>query len=109
MTKESERTYIMKENFMMLHQQGLSISEIADRYNLSKITVYRHLQEIADKNGVTRESLLKVVKVPTPRQYKAEEARVKVGIEELKLGFKEVDTGISNLIAKIDEIIKEDF
>ena len=108
MKKASERANIMKENFMMLHMEGFSIAEIAERYNLSRDTVYYHLQEIADKNGVTRESLLKVIKTPTSRQYKAEETRMKVGIEELQLDFKEADTAISSLMTKIDEIIKED-
>ena len=41
MLKESERTRVMKENFMALHLEGDTIAEIAERYNLSKVTVYQ--------------------------------------------------------------------
>ena len=56
MPKESERTKLMKENFMSLHNRGLMISEIAQKYNLSDQTVYNSLQAIADDYGVRRES-----------------------------------------------------
>lgn len=57
---QSERTFQMKEQFMTLHEQNLSIKEIAYRFNLSTYTVYSHLQEIADRAGVARESLLQI-------------------------------------------------
>jgi predicted DNA-binding protein YlxM (UPF0122 family) len=49
----------MMQNYVRLHAEGLSPSEIAKRYNLSTRNVYYVLQEIADKAGVSRESLLK--------------------------------------------------
>lgn len=59
---QSERTLKMKEAFMTLHNQGLSIKEIAHKFNLASCTVYGCLQEIADQAGVPRDSLLQVPK-----------------------------------------------
>ena len=109
LTKESERTRVMKENFMAQHLEGDTIPEIAERYNLSRATVYRHLQEIADNHGVTRESLLKIIRVPTTeRQYAEEERRTKVTADELKAGFKSANDSINNLINYIDLILMEE-
>ena len=58
MGKTSERTLRMKSEFISLHREGLSILEIAKKYDLSTPTVYSSLQEIADAAGVSRESLL---------------------------------------------------
>ncbi len=43
---------------MELHRKGLTIPQIAKKYNLSTPTVYANLQAIADQAGVSRESLL---------------------------------------------------
>lgn len=56
--KMNERTLQMKQNYMRLHEQGLSPNEIADLYKLDVSTVYRYLGEIAEANGVSRASLL---------------------------------------------------
>ena len=56
--QQSERTLKMKQNFIKLHGQGLGIEEIAAQFDLTPCTVYRCLDEIATKAGVTRESLL---------------------------------------------------
>lgn len=109
MAKESESVKVMKENFMELHGQGLSIPEIAEKFGISSSVIYKkHLQEIADANGVSRESLLKIVREPTERMYKEEEKRVKVNIEELKRGFREAGEKIDFLIGIIDDILEEE-
>ena len=108
MARESEWMRLMKENFMELHQQGFTIPEIAEKYNLGKATVYRSLQEIADANGVSRESLLKVVRTPTERAYREEAKKVKVNVEELKNGFKEAGNLLDSLIGIIDETLREE-
>ena len=56
--QQSERTLKMKQNFIELHAQGLSIEEIATRFDLTSATVYRCLDKIAAEAGVTRASLL---------------------------------------------------
>ena len=58
MARTNERTLKMMENFMELHEQGYSIADIAEKFNLSESTVYKKLEEIAEKNDVARESLL---------------------------------------------------
>ena len=60
----NERSLKMMENFMSHHEAGLTIKEIAELYDLNVGTVYAHLGEIADREGVTRASLLKVVHAP---------------------------------------------
>lgn len=108
MLTESERTRVMKENFMTLHQEGWSIPEIGEKYNLSKHTVYRHLQDIADKHNVTRDSLLQVLRTPTERQINDDNDYIKVTAEELEKGFKEADGAIDNLVTLIDKILEEE-
>lgn len=108
MARESERMRLMKENFMELHQQGFTIPEIAEKYNLGKATVYHTLQDIADANGVSRESLLKIVRTPTERAYKEEAKRVKVNVTELKKGFEEAGKQLDFLIGIIDETLREE-
>ena len=108
MSTESERTRVMKENFMALHLEGFSIPEIGEKYNLTRATVYRHLQEIADANNVTRDSLLQVLRTPTERQIADESKYIKVTAEELENGFKNTDDAIGNLLGLIDKILEEE-
>ena len=58
MPKTNERTLKMMHDFIFLHDEGYNIPEIAKKYNLSTTTIYNRLAEIAEKAGVTRESLL---------------------------------------------------
>lgn len=58
MQKPHERTLKMMENYVRLHEEGRSVSEIAKLYGLSTSTVYGRLAEIANKAGVSRKSLL---------------------------------------------------
>jgi len=106
--KTSVRTHVMKENFMFLHNNGHDIAEIAAKYELSAQTVYRHLQEIADANGVTRESLLQVLRTPTERQLREESERTMLNVAELQKGFSDIHETIQRVIDKIDDIIKEE-
>lgn len=108
MAKENERTLWMKENFMDLHHEGASIKEIADKYDLSVSTVYRSLQEIAEANKVSRESLLKVVRTPTTKFYREEQERIRVRKEEFDEGFAELENILISLIQRIDETLKEE-
>lgn len=108
MPKESERTKLMKENFMSLHNRGLMISEIAQKYNLSDQTVYNSLQAIADANGVSRESLLQVIKTPSDKAYAREVEKVKVDVGNLIHGFEGAENQIKSLIKTIDKTLEED-
>lgn len=104
--KTNERTIQMMEQFMELHNQGLSIPEIAKKFDLSDPTVYRHLQEIADKNKTTREELLQVVKTPISQSFwNRDRQQAKASFENLKSGFITLDETIDTM----RQIIKEDF
>lgn len=105
----SERVLRMKQNFMGLHEQGYSIPEIAAKHNLSNPSVYRHLQEIADENGVRREDLLKIVRVPRTNGafWDNHERKLKVDVEALKNGFDEAKSTVGNLVDMIDDILRD--
>lgn len=109
MAKGSERTRVMKENFMTLHNAGYTIPQIAEQNNLSEGTVYRYLQEIADANQVSRESLLQVVRMPTEQQVLRREAEhVKVNVQELRAGFQKAGNIIDLLIGIIDGTLEKE-
>lgn len=109
MAKESERMRALKENFMTLHQEGYGIPEIAQRFNVSFSNVYRSLQEIADAYGVSRASLLQVVKIyPRERELAEERRRVRVNVEELRQDFSEAEKLIDSLIDTIDGTLQEE-
>lgn len=108
MARVSERMRLMKENFMTLHQQGFTIPEIAEKYNLGRATVYHTLQEIADANGVKRESLLQIVRTPSERAYNEEAKRIKVDVGELRQGFTDVGNSLDRLIGIIDDTLREE-
>lgn len=102
----SERVLRMKQDFMRLHEEGYSIPEIAELYNLSGRTVYRHLQEIAEENGVKREDLLKVVRVYKVERFWTNHAsQVKVDVEELNDGFDKAKSTVGSLISMIDTML----
>lgn len=110
MATESERVVQMKANFMKLHEEGWSISEVADKYGLSKPTVYRHLEAIASQNGVTREALLQQVH-QTPAYWARQSSSLKVDGNQLLEKFEVAQKalcGISADIKSIIEIIEED-
>ena len=56
--KHDERTLKMMESYMDLHAKGARVIEIAKKFHLSPKTIYSVLDEIAEQNGVTRDSLL---------------------------------------------------
>ena len=58
MAEKSQATMRMMQNFMMHHENGKCIAEIAKIEGVSIWTIYNNLQEIADNNNVARDSLL---------------------------------------------------
>lgn len=55
---KTERTKRMKQSFIALHNDGKSIKEIAEIFNLHYSTVYYALGDIAKENNLRREDLL---------------------------------------------------
>ena len=100
----TERVHVMMENFMELHEQGYSIPEIAEKFNLNSSTIYRHLQEIADANGVLREDLLQIVKVSFSRKHWNEQSkREKATFEILEQGLNSIEIEVDKLIRALEE------
>lgn len=109
MAKESERVHLMKENFIELHDQGYCISEIAEMYTISVPTVYRSLQEIADKSGRTRESLLQVVRTTrSERTWQREARKVNLDVEMMEKDLESASTSLTGVIERIESILKEE-
>lgn len=105
----SERVLSMKRGFMQQHEDGKTISEIAEHFGVSIWSVYNNLQEIADANGVTRESLL--VRVHKPHEIlKIREAREKEKINPEKLleKFEEIDKNLIGVIEDINNILEKE-
>lgn len=118
MAQHSSRTLKMMEDFMVLHNAGHSIPEIAKMTRVDFATIYRHLDEIAEKNGVTRESLLEV---PHPNYSKRGKSKMtiyrlkgKMLHEMVKRGSTKADFCAKyqctedELIAQIRKILCED-
>lgn len=104
----SERVRLMKENFMELHNDGKTIQEIADHFHLTTATIYNYLQEIADANGVSRESLLQIVhKQHVMLKTRTPSPRDKIEINEIKQSFSALIKDTDNLIGKFDKFLEE--
>lgn len=109
MGRESERMRQMKDNFMRFHEQGYSIPQIAEMHELSFSAAYRVLQDIADANNVSRDSLLQVIRVyPTDRVLREERKKVRIDVEQMKDSFNDARKAIDFLIGKIGETVKEE-
>ena len=102
--KRSEKVSRMIDNFMELHNQGYTIPQIAEKFKLSETTVRIHLQEIADNNGVSRDSLLQIVhsqhfmsKIRNSAQMEKEDPK------ELRRVFESAMNEVTELIKVIDK------
>ena len=107
---QDERTLKMKQEFMSLHNQGLSIKEIAERFNLSVVTIYVNLGSIAKKEGCTRESLLKQAHTPHLTYDRQFEPVPEVDVEQYtekfnarKKSAKELSTLMSKDISDLEK------
>ena len=93
----SERTLKMMSHFMEDHQNGMTNTEIAKKYNLDYSTVMKNLQAIADKNGVSRDSLLIVVQKPHI-------ASIRIDKPVEPIDTSEIDQNMSAARAEIDKL-----
>ena len=105
-TKRSERVNYMISNFMDWHNVGMSIKEIAEKASVTTRTIYQRLQEIANLNGVSRESLLEVVHKPHEVTATSKRASVsKINADELIARYEAVIKSTNQLQEKLREII----
>lgn len=109
--KKSERVLKMSENFMSLREQGMSISEIADKFSLHFTTVYDELDSISKANGVSRNSLLDrphschSSPIGKKKQTKAKEL---INIEETALAFEKTLMDIDTILKNIDQFLEKE-
>ena len=98
-TESTQRVQRLHREFMQYHKKGHTVLEIAKICNVDFSTVYKHLQQIADENGVTRESLLQQ---PTS-SYSSRSPIVndKLDIEKLRADFDSVEKGIDEILNTI--------
>jgi len=108
MAGQSERTKMMKANFMNDREIYSSMVEIAEKYQLSVFTVYDNLQDIADENGVSRDSLLFVVhKEHEVGNKKIQRKGKEINPEELKKDFEILEETVQSLREKIHTILNQ--
>ena len=100
----TQRVEKLIKEFMQYHKNGYSILEIAKIFEVDFSTVYNHLQEIADANGVTRESLLER-KSSTHESIHSIFLKEKIDAKNLLADFEMVEKDLSGVIAKIDKIL----
>ena len=98
MGKVSQRGKLVRENFMRLHNEGFTILEIANKYGISRFVIYKYLDEIAEKNGVSRESLLQI-------PHKPHEISVPNGGKPYILDTTEVKNLCFNVKSKVETLL----
>ena len=77
MAKEkTQRVKALIDGYMELRLQEKSHEEIAEIFGVSKKTVLYYLQEIADKNQVTRDELLYRIQKPYIRSKNSSKGKV---------------------------------
>ena len=107
---QHERTLKMKQEYKKLHDAGMSVRDIAKKFNLHWRTVYKYLDEIAEQEGVPREDLLFDVEKAKPRStYDRAFAPVeKIDLTEYRANFDAAKKGINQLGKAIDSYLEKE-
>ena len=107
MANKSIRMEELKKNFMKHHEEGKTIKEISELYNVSTRHIYNSLQDIADENNVSRESLLKNIhkKHQPPQNIKL---AGQINPAEMNENFYGIINNAKIIIKKIDSILQEE-
>ena len=101
MASQDERTLRMKEEYVNLFEAGMAPKQIAKKFGLSSWTVYNYLDEIAEKAGVPRESLLvRPHEPPTSRSYTPKAVPV-ADVAGFRERLKKTEMELSELRANI--------
>ena len=104
MAYKTQRVQNVMNNFMSHHKEGYTIAEIADKYSVSKYTIYGILQEIADANGVDRDSLLEKIHSPHVR-YGLQQSRELADFDETKALATKLHNRVNSLIQTINSAL----
>ena len=102
---QNERTLKMKQEYVGLHEQGMSPKEIAVRFNLSLRTIYNSLDEIAKANNCTRESLLERKSSPHLTHDRQFEPVAEIRLEQYSKKFAELKESARELSSMIGKQI----
>lgn len=106
-TQQTQRVKTLKEKFMQYHADGYTIPEIAKIFNVEYSTVYKHLDDIAKANGVTRESLLQKAPYSPQITSKAAYQRDKVDMEELQKSFTNLKNDLNEVINQLEIFLEQ--
>ena len=107
--KRSERVKYLIDNFIKFHNEGMSIPEIAEKTAITTRTIYSYLQEIADQNGVTRESLLEKVHKPHEvTKISSHRKTPKIDAENLINRYSDIIRTAENLQEQLHNILQQE-
>ena len=104
MAARTQRVEKLIKEFMQYHEEGYSILDIAKIFNVDISTVYNNLQEIADSNNVSRESLLER-KSSTHDNPHMPFFKEKIDAKRLQQDFMRVENDLDYVIEEIDTIL----
>ena len=104
----SQRVKDMIDQFMIYHNMGYGIPEIAKKFEITTTTVYSHLQEIAEKNGFyDRKELLERIHPKHNISKHSRKAHTCNFDDALDYASK-ISSRIKEVITEVEKIIKED-
>lgn len=109
MARKTQRVKHLMEDFMSLHNEGMTIPEIAVATQVDPSTIYKLLQEIADRNGVTREELLKVPHTAHTEHVRTCKEVEKVDVQEMQEEFMQLYNLIGSIIKKLDVLERTEY
>lgn len=104
--KETKETIKMKEEFMELRNSGKTINEIAKICGVTNQCIYRHLQEIADENHVSRDELLSRDCNQHSKKNELQQEKEILSTENLKKYFLGMLENVDGIILAIDDALK---
>ena len=107
MKEREEWTKEMINSFIKMRQEGKTIFEIAEHFNLTTAIIYYHLQEIADINGVSRDELLDRVHKPHGGRWKGRKPLEEVNVEKLATNFASMIKETDNIVSHLDGFLKK--
>lgn len=111
---QSERTFQMLIHFMELREQGLSIKQIAYRYDLSTSTVYKYLDVVVEQHNaaqpdapITRDMLLDQPHAQYNRTDYSYALLAPIDISQFRADFSNTLQGVDTLLSVIAGTILE--
>lgn len=111
---QSERTFQMLIHFLKLREQGLSIKQIAYKYDLSTSTVYKYLDHVVEQHNaihpdapITREMLLDQPHTQYNRADYSYALLAPIDISQFRTDFNSMLQGVDALLSAVAGTILE--